>query len=206
MLQMYPKPRKKSVMPTDYKDRILSSAQKIFAQKGYVKCTMSDVSIHAKVGIGTLYNYFRNKDEMLQLCIQKLIEDEIHTIEKESDKIKDPLEKIDYFFKEHFELLKSKPHIARLLLIELRQSEGFYKRNPAYNPLNYYLDYYTNVFTDAIKKNKIRQVDVGALAHIVVGTQELMFLQWLIHGKEMDIEPLLTGMGDILKSGLHKDK
>jgi len=206
MLQMYPKPRKKSVMPTDYKNKILSSAQKIFAQKGYVKCTMSDVAIHAKVGIGTLYNYFKNKDEMLQLCIQKMIEDEIHTIEKESDKLADPLEKIKFFFDEHYELLKSKPQIARLLLIELRQSEGFYKRNPTYNPMKYYLDYYTKVFQEAIKKNMIRKVDAKTLAYIVVGAQETIFLQWLIHGKDLKIDPLLKNMADILQLGLTKRK
>lgn len=204
MLQLYPKPRKKTVLPTDYKALILSSAQKIFAQKGYVKCTMSDVAIHAKVGIGTLYNYFKNKDEMLQLCIQKMVEEEIHTIEAESHKLADPLKQIHYFFTEHFALLKSKPHIARLLLIELRQSEGFYKRNPTYNPLNYYLEYYTRVFQNAVKKGLIRNVDARALAYIVVGSQELMYLQWLIHGKELDIDPLLAGLNDILQHGLVK--
>lgn len=204
MLQLYPKPRKKSVMPTDYRDKILSSAQKIFAEKGYVRCTMSDVSLHARVGIGTLYNYFKNKDEMLQLCIQKMIEDEIYDIEKSSDKISDPFEKISYFFHHHHELLKSKPHIARLLLIELRQSEGFYKRNPTYNPFNYYMDYYTRAFEDAIKQNKMRNVDVKALAYMVVGTQELIFLQWLIHGKDLEVDSLLKSVADILKSGLKK--
>ncbi|MBP7205432.1 MAG: TetR/AcrR family transcriptional regulator [Candidatus Cloacimonetes bacterium] len=202
MLQLYPKPRKKSVMPTDFKNKILTSAQKIFAQKGYAKCTMSDVAIQAKVGIGTLYNYFKSKDEMLQLSIQKLVEDEIHGIEKESDKITDPLEKIRYFFNEHYELLKSKPHIARLLLIELRQSEGYYKRNPSYNPLNYYLNYYTKVFQEAIKQKRLRKVDVKALAYMVVGTQELIYLQWLIHGKDMDVQQIFNGWKDILETGL----
>ncbi len=204
MLQLYPKTRKKSVQPTDYKNKILASAQKIFAQKGYVKCTMSDVAINARVGIGTLYNYFKNKDEMLQLCIQKMIADEIQTIEEESNKFSDPLDKIKYFFDEHFSLLQSKPHVARLLLIELRQSEGFYKRNPTYNPLNYYLEFYTKVFQEAITQKKLRKVDARTLAYIVVGTQELIFLQWLIHGKEMKIENLLTHMGDILKQGIRK--
>ncbi len=163
---------------------------------------MSDVAIHSKVGIGTLYNYFKSKDEMLQLSIQKLVEEEIHVIEKESDKIADPLEKIRYFFTEHFELLKSKPHLARLLLIELRQSEGYYKRNPSYNPLNYYLNYYIKVFEDAIKKKRLRKVDVQALAYTVVGTQELIYLQWLIHGRDLDVQPLLDGMRDILTFGL----
>ncbi len=204
MLQMYPKPRKKSVMPTDYKQKILTSAQKIFAQKGYARCTMSDVALHAKVGIGTLYNYFKNKDEMLQLCIQKTIEDEIRLIELETEKIADPLEKIRYFFDEHYQLLKSKPSIARLLLIELRQSEGFYKRNPTYNPLNYYLDFYTKVFREAIQKKKMRNVDPVTIAYMIVGAQELLFLQWLIHGKDLDIDPILKNMADIIKSGLKR--
>ncbi|NLN85722.1 MAG: TetR/AcrR family transcriptional regulator [Candidatus Cloacimonetes bacterium] len=201
---MYPKPRKKSVMPTDYRNKILAAAQRTFAQKGYVKCTMSDVAIQAKVGIGTLYNYFKNKDELLQLCIQQTIEDEIQVIEKNSQKIDDPLEKVRYFFTEHFLLMQEKPSIARLLLIELRQSEGFYKRNPTYNPMKFYLDYYARVFQEAIKKKLIRKVDVDALAHIIVGAQELIFLQWLIHDKDFQIEPLLKGLDDILRTGLIK--
>lgn len=204
MLQMYPKPRKKSVMPTDYRNKILTAAQKTFSQKGYVKCTMSDVANQAKVGIGTLYNYFKNKDELLQLCIQKTIEDEIAIIEKKSQQIEDPLEKMRFFFTEHFSLMKEKPSVARLLLIELRQSEGFYKRNPTYNPMKFYLDYYKGVFDEAIKNKQIRNVDTKALAHLVVGSQELIFLQWLILDTDFEIDPLLKGLDDILAKGLKK--
>jgi AcrR family transcriptional regulator len=204
MMQLYPKPRKKSVMPTDYRAKILSSAIKIFAQKGYAKCTMSDVAIHAKVGIGTLYNYFKNKDEMLQLCIQKTIEDEIQQIRKESDKIADPVEQLRYFFNQHLELLNDKPYVARLLLVELRQSEGFYKRNPTYNPQNYYLDYIRDVCTKAIKSHRIRKVDPDAFAYLIIGTFDLVCLQWLIHGKAMSIDPILANVYDILADGVRK--
>ena len=83
-MELYPRPRKKSVMPKDYRNKILTAAVKVFAQKGYVNTTMSDVSIHAKVGIGTLYNYFKNKDDLLLQCLRKMIEDKIQQIEAAS--------------------------------------------------------------------------------------------------------------------------
>ena len=204
MLQMYPKPRKKSVMPTDYRNKILNAAKKTFSQKGYAKCTMSDVANQAKVGIGTLYNYFKNKDELLQLCIQKTIQDEIEVIHKNSQDIEDPLDKLRYFFTEHFNLLKENPTLARLLLVEVRQSEGFYKRNPTYNPMKFYLDFYKKIYDEALEKKMIRNVDTEALVHLIVGTQEVLLLQWFILGEDFDIETIFQGVRDIVKFGVEK--
>ncbi len=204
MLQMYPKPRKKSVMPTDYRNKILNAAKKAFSQKGYAKCTMSDVANQAKVGIGTLYNYFKNKDELLQLCIQKTIQDELEVIHKNSQHIEDPLDKLRYFFAEHFNLLKENPTLARLLLVEVRQSEGFYKRNPTYNPMKFYLDFYKKIYDEALEKKMIRNVDTEALVHLIVGTQEVLLLQWFILGEDFDIETIFQGVRDIVKFGVDK--
>ena len=77
MLQLYPKTRKKTVSPVDYRLKILVSAIKVFSQKGFAKTTMSDVANRAKVGVGTLYNYFQNKDDLLLQCMKKTINDEI---------------------------------------------------------------------------------------------------------------------------------
>lgn len=203
-MNLYPKPRKKSVMPKDYKTKILSAAIKVFALKGYVNTTMSDVSIAAKVGIGTLYNYFKNKDDLLLQCMKKTIEDEIQVIENASAAVKDPIDKLETFFIKHSELIQSKPYIAKFLVVELRQSEGFYKRNPAYNPLNYYLDYVQGIFQGAMKSGRIRKADVTTLSYLVVGMMDITFTQWLISGKTLDIKPLITHVRSILRSGVGK--
>jgi AcrR family transcriptional regulator len=201
-MQLYPKPRKKSVMPTDYRVKILTAAIKVFALKGYVNTTMSDVSIHAKVGIGTLYNYFKNKDDLLLQCMKKTIDDEIRQIEADSEDVKDPIDKLHTFFIKHGELIISKPYIAKFLVVELRQSEGFYKRNPSYNPMHYYMDYVKGIFEGAMKTGRIRTVDVDALSYLVIGSMDIIFTQWLISGKTLEIRPLIDNIRSILRTGI----
>ncbi len=201
-MYMYPKPRKKSVIPVDYKNKILAAAIKVFAQKGYNNTTMSDVSIQAKVGIGTLYNYFRNKDDLLLNCMKKTIEDEIQLVKQASDKEKDPIDKLHTFFIKHTELVINKPYIARFLVCELRQSESFYKRNPAYNPMNFYLDYIRELLNTAIASGRIRKIDVDAFAYMALGSMDMILTQWLISGKTLDVIPLINNLRDILKLGV----
>lgn len=201
-MNMYPKPRKKSVLPVDYKNKILVAAIKVFAQKGYVATTMSDVSIHAKVGIGTLYNYFRNKDDLLLQCMKKTIEDEIHQIRDLTESVQDPMDKLQTFFEKHTELVLSKPYIAKFLVVELRQSEGFYKRNPSYNPMNYYLDFVRGIFQSAMDTGRIRNVDLDGLSYMVIGAMDMILTQWLISGKTLDMMPLIGKIRNILANGL----
>lgn len=201
-MYMYPKPRKKSVIPVDYKNKILTAAIKVFAQKGYVNTTMSDVSIQAKVGIGTLYNYFKNKDDLLLNCMKKTIEDEIQQLKHISDKEKDPIERLYMFFIKHTELVINKPYIAKFLVCELRQSEGFYKRNPAYNPMTFYLDYIRELINEAISTGRIRKIDVDAFAFMAMGSMDMILTQWLISGKTMDVIPLINNLRNILKAGI----
>jgi TetR/AcrR family fatty acid metabolism transcriptional regulator len=205
-MHLYPKPRKKSVMPTDYKNKILTAAIKVFAQKGYVNTTMSDVSIHAKVGIGTLYNYFANKDDLLLQCMKKTIEDEIHVIKENSESIADPIDRLHTFFQKHAELIQSKPYIAKFLVVELRQSEGFYKRNPSYNPMNYYLNYVTEILDGAVKSGRIRKVNTQTLSYMIVGFMDMVFTQWLISGKTLDIKPLFDEARKIIGEGVSNQK
>ncbi len=201
-MQLYPKPRKKSVMPTDYKTKILSAAIKVFALKGYVNTTMSDVAIHAKVGIGTLYKYFKNKDDLLMQCMKKTIEDEIYQIQTASESIKDPIDKLHNFFIKHGELIVSKPYIAKFLVVELRQSESFYKRNPSYNPMHYYMDYVKSILKTAMASGRIRTVDIDTLSFMVIGSMDMLFTQWLISNKTMDIKPVIDNIREILKIGV----
>lgn len=206
MLQLYPKARKKSVSPVDYRLKILVSAIKVFSQKGFAKTTMSDVANRAKVGVGTLYNYFQNKDDLLLQCMKKTINDEIELIRIASEKITDPFEKLRYFLHEHRLLVENKPYIARFLIIELRQSEGFYKRNPSYNPMQYYLNYISGIFSEGVAQGKIRDVDPDIAALGILGTVDLLLTQWLISGREFDLEGAWNKFRDIIAHGMSKNK
>lgn len=45
-------------------DRIFVSAKELFYEKGYDQVNMKDISQRADIAVGTLYNYFSNKNEL----------------------------------------------------------------------------------------------------------------------------------------------
>ncbi|MEI7014478.1 helix-turn-helix domain-containing protein [Leptospira licerasiae] len=48
----------------DSKEKIIRSALKLFAERGFFETRIPEISAHAKVGVGTMYRHFRNKDHL----------------------------------------------------------------------------------------------------------------------------------------------
>jgi AcrR family transcriptional regulator len=46
------------------KDQIIEAAAQIFAQKGYSGAIMADIAIQANIGKGTIYEYFKSKEDL----------------------------------------------------------------------------------------------------------------------------------------------
>ncbi|ACR78854.1 TetR/AcrR family transcriptional regulator [Kosmotoga olearia] len=59
----------------DKKDRILKSAEKLFAEKGYANVSISEIAKDAKVGKGTIYVYFSSKEEILDAVALRIFEE-----------------------------------------------------------------------------------------------------------------------------------
>lgn len=60
------------------KDDIFSAAASVFAEKGYSGTRMEDIAVKANIGKGTVYEYFRSKDELFFALYQNLL-DKFHT-------------------------------------------------------------------------------------------------------------------------------
>jgi AcrR family transcriptional regulator len=69
---MAPAPRKKSTKSPQeaarsaFRDQVRLAAERVFATKGFSATKMADIAGEAGVGVGTLYNYFANKQEIFE--------------------------------------------------------------------------------------------------------------------------------------------
>lgn len=65
----------------DRKNQILDASIKVFAKHGFQKARMDDIAKQARLAKGTLYLYFKNKDEIINHALTSIIEGELTHIQ-----------------------------------------------------------------------------------------------------------------------------
>ncbi len=94
---------------------ILDAGMKLFAQKGYVGASMSEIAKEAGVSKGLTYNYFKSKEKLAEAIIAKMMSmfDVYGGIFTEQISSKEKLEKI---IKKTFSLLRQNEELWRLYI------------------------------------------------------------------------------------------
>lgn len=183
------------------KELILEKAIEVFAKNGSQQATIADIAKAAHTAPGTIYIYFSSKEELLNECLQQIINPEIQAIIDSTQHIEDTMDRLYNFFVQHIKLVQQKPYIARFLTMEARQNEEFYRAWPDYNPLRKYLDWVQNTAEEAIKQKRIRSLDTKAFAYLIVGVMDLAMAQWLANPENLDIFEMARCIRDIIRHG-----
>ncbi len=97
------------------KDLIRLSATKIMAEEGFYKTKVQAIADDAEVAVGTVYIYFKNKDEILDYIFESQHKRIVSFSEKLEKKDMPPLDKIKKILEFHFEELKNNPDLAKVL-------------------------------------------------------------------------------------------
>lgn len=118
---------KREIARQQKKERIIEAAVKVFAQKGFYTANVKDVAKAAGVADGTIYLYFKNKDDLLISLFEHKMHEILLRFEKALKKISDPLEQLKLFIKEYFELIEEDTDLTDVFQVELRQSSKFLK-------------------------------------------------------------------------------
>jgi TetR/AcrR family fatty acid metabolism transcriptional regulator len=164
----------------DKRERITDAAICVFAQKGYHAARVSDVAKEAGVADGTIYLYFRNKEDLLLSIFEEKMGMLTDLLQAEIDGVDCPLEKMRVFSRQHFSQLRTYPLIAQVFQVELRQSHKFLRE---YRPEKF-LDY-LNIFGDAVKeaqrKGLIRgEIDPYIAKWSFFGALDELAIQWVL--------------------------
>jgi TetR/AcrR family transcriptional regulator, fatty acid metabolism regulator protein len=117
----------------DKRERILGAAERIFARHGFFAAKVSDVAKEAGVADGTIYLYFKSKDDLLIALFERRM---LELTEALQGAIagKPPREQLRAFIRMYLQKVHDEPAAAEVLTIELRQSSKFMKEyeNPAF--------------------------------------------------------------------------
>ena len=117
----------------DKRERILAAAERIFARHGSFAARVSEVAKEAGVADGTIYLYFKSKDDLLISVFENRM---AHVNDQLRTAIADlpPGEQLRAFIRAYLRMVSDEPAAAEVLTIELRQSSKFMKEydNPQF--------------------------------------------------------------------------
>jgi len=194
---------------------ILDAARAVFSRKGYAEAAVEDVAEEARIAKGTLYLYFKSKEEMYLAALASDVQAMASESRREMESAQSFREKLRVFFRVRLDYCKSREDFLRIYLAEY--GSMFVKA-----PINPYLSqllrenmrYLSKVAEEAIERGEVAPVSPGALAAAIYdmsrGLIERRLLGWKEFRAPDEIEfttdLLLSGVGRCGKSAIKRTK
>lgn len=137
----------------DKHNKIILSATKVFAKKGFFNARISDIAKEAKVADGTIYLYFNNKFDILISVLEEEIGKIIEQIKKAIENEPDARIMLEIFVTKHLTAMKNNKHLAEVIHMELRQSDRLVKeyRNNTFRD-------YINLISEIIQRGQEQKI------------------------------------------------
>lgn len=155
----------------------------MFARKGFHKSRISEIAGEAGVASGTIYLYFRNKDDILISVFEESLDRIIREIKKDLEDHDDPAEKLRRFIEHHLKMLLEHRDLAEVLQVELRQSNKFMKE---YEPKHWieYINVIADILREGQEKGLFRkELSLGIFKRAVFGALDEISLHWVMTNK-----------------------
>jgi len=167
---------------SDKKEVIRKAAIKIFSEQGFHKATTDRIAEEAGVAVGTIYNYFENKSDVLEYIFQTEYEKRKAFFEKLIKQDASPLEKIRSILEKHFAEVQEEPELIKIILEE-RQHTCADSRGRA--GLRKFIE---EIISQGIEEGYLRDIDADILAVILFGAIEAVMREYLAEGKKQPEE------------------
>jgi len=192
---------------TDKRRLITDAAVEVFAQKGFHQARVSDIARRAGVADGTIYLYFKNKEDLLLSIFEEKMDFLLTSLAEALDGVEDPMERIRCFARFHFEQVRTNRSAAEVLQVELRLSNKFLKE---YRPEKLWA--YLGVFGQIVREGQAcglfrEQVDPFLMSWAFFGAMDELAMQWVLSRRvnRFPLEEAADQIADVFIRGMLLD-
>ena len=180
----------------DKRELILRAATRVFARSGYFNSKVADIAAEAGIADGTVYLYFKSKDEILHSIFDRAMEQFISEGRRELAKLDSPVERLRKIAELHLERLGADRDLAVVFQVELR---GSTKHMQEFSAAGFaqYLDIIRKTIADGQSAGVFRD-DIKPItaAKIFYGALDEMVTNWVLSSRAYALAPMA---GDVLK-------
>lgn len=186
------------------RSRIVEAAISVFAEKGFHAARVSDVARKAGVADGTIYLYFRHKEDLLLCIFEEKMQALLQDLAAALAHIEDPRDKIRAFARHHVDQLRRDPELAQVFQVELRQSRKFLRE---YRPekLWEYLDVFGRLVEEGKEAGLLRpDIDPFVAKWAFFGALDELSIQWVLSRKRdrFNLEKAASQVAEVTLRGM----
>jgi AcrR family transcriptional regulator len=95
--------------------RLFDAAVAIVGRRGYADASIQEITRQAGVALGTFYNYFKSRQDLLDQLLPTIGEEMYAHVRSRAGAVKDPVAREEARFRAFFEFLQMRPEFFRIL-------------------------------------------------------------------------------------------
>jgi TetR/AcrR family fatty acid metabolism transcriptional regulator len=182
--------------------RILEAAVSVIAENGYYQSRVSEIADRAGVADGTIYLYFKNKEQILMAAIDAAFEAFLKVARKELASISDPRERLRRLAFLHLDMLGARRDLAVVFQTELRQSAKFLSQFSHRHLVEYF-----ELIRGAVREGQIRgifrpELSDKIVANCLFGALDEMVTSWLLSETDYPLGGAAEAVVDVILAGM----
>jgi TetR/AcrR family fatty acid metabolism transcriptional regulator len=193
----------------DKREAILRAATDIFAERGFFNAQVADVARAAGVAAGTVYLYFRSKDDLLISIFERTMREAIADAQAcvaslacpERSRRADPVEQLREVARVHLERLGGDRSLAVVFQVELRQSTKFMERLSS-TLLRDYLGIIRQIVVAGQASGAFRrEINATLAAKLFFGGLDEMATNWILSTRKYSLASQADAIVDLFVNG-----
>src|SRR3972149_8429893 len=186
----------------DKRDAILRAAIDTFAARGFFNAQVAGVARAAGVAAGTVYLYFRGKDDLLISIFERTMKEAIAAGRQSVEEQGDPVERLREIARLHLGRMGHDRALAVVFQVELRQATKFMERFSAT-----YLREYLGIIRDVIADGQARGVfrkrfNPTLAAKLFFGALDEMATNWVLSRRKYSLVAEADDIVDLFVGGV----
>jgi TetR/AcrR family fatty acid metabolism transcriptional regulator len=186
----------------DRPQQIIEAAVRIFARKGYYNSRVSDIAREAGLAAGTIYLYFKTKDDILVTLFREKMAHFVASLRKAITAEPDAVAKIQRLVRLHFEMLEGDPELAEVVQVELRQGQKFFRGASAHE-ISSYFALIGSVLEEGVAQGQLRpELPIKVATKALFGAMDQMTTSWVLGKRAYRLADTAETVADIFLRGV----
>ena len=186
----------------DKPQQIVEAAVRVFARQGYFNSRVSDIAREAGIAAGTIYLYFKTKDDILITLFREKMAAFVSTLRRAIADEPDAISKVRRLVRLHFQMLEADPDLAEVVQIELRQGQKFF-RGASSQEVAAYFALIGSVLKKRIDQGHFRSgLPVKVATKMLFGAMDQMTTSWVLGKRGYRLVDTAPTVADLFLQGV----